>query len=117
MVKMMRNHVIGKNILLFIIKQLQREDASIKPNNPTMIEITDYAHIMQRKDISIRPNDPNMVQITDYTPCVILMKDQNGALLGRGAPINKHVGNINFSNIVRYYKENILLQGITMRNT
>lgn len=69
MVKMMRNHVIGKNILPFIIKQLQREDASIKPNNPTMIEITDYAHIMQRKDAFIRPNDPNVwfkLQITPY---------------------------------------------------
>lgn len=27
----------------------------------------------------------------------------------RGAPINKHVGNINFRNIVRYYKEKYLV--------
>ena len=36
------------------------------------------------------------------------MIGDNDVLLGRGTPINKHEGNINFRNIVKFYKESYL---------
>lgn len=38
----------------------------------------------------------------------MLIPGQNDVLLGRGTPINNHEGNINYRNIVRYYKDGYL---------